>query len=184
MRDLITLLESKNKPEELELVKTSYSLGSLTPVLSLHNLTQHMKLAQGYVDRYNSNEGDKDFNYSGYFLHNLLFSQYRMPRPNNMPNGPIGSLIRSKYKEWENFREEFAENAMKLQGSGWIYLARDGSIKTIHNHQVKPDILLLIDMWEHSFQPDYGTNKKKYLTDIWKIIDWNVINMRWGSIYK
>jgi Fe-Mn family superoxide dismutase len=184
MRDLITVLEAKNKPEELELVKTSYSLGGLTPVLSLHNLTQHNKLAQCYVDRFNKNEGDKDFNYSGYFLHNLLFSQYRQPRNNNLPNGPVGNLIRSKFKDWEIFKEEFTEVALTIQGSGWVYLSRDGSIKTIPNHQVKPDILVIVDMWEHSFQPDYGTNKKKYLENIWKIIDWNVINMRWGSIYK
>ena len=69
---------------------------------------------------------------------------------------------------------------MKIQGSGWIYLAYDGKLKTIPNHQVRDDILLLIDWWEHAFLLDYGTDKKKYLENTWKIINWNVINTRWG----
>lgn len=184
MRDLILLLEQKNKPENLELVKTSYSSNSLAPTLTSVNLNQHLKLAQVYVDRYNNNQGDKEFNYAGYFLHNILFSQYRVPRTNNEPNGPVGNLVKNKFKNWDNFVEQFIEQAMTLQGSGWVYLARDGSIKLIQNHQVKSDILVLIDLWEHAYQSDYSTNKQKYLKNIWKIIDWNVINMRWGSAYK
>ena len=60
---------------------------------------------------------------------------------------------------------------MKIQGSGWVYLATDGSIKTIKNHQVRDDILLLIDWWEHAWILDYGTDKKKYLNEQWKIIN-------------
>jgi Fe-Mn family superoxide dismutase len=69
---------------------------------------------------------------------------------------------------------------MTIQGSGWIYLAYDGELKIIPNHQVRDDILLLIDWWEHSFLLDYGSDKKKYLENTWKIINWNVINTRWG----
>jgi Fe-Mn family superoxide dismutase len=78
-------------------------------------------------------------------------------------------------------KSEFETEAMKIQGSGWIYLATDGKIKIIHNHQVRNDILLLIDWWEHAFLLDYGSNKKKYLSEQWKIINWNVINTRWGK---
>ncbi len=52
---------------------------------------------------------------------------------------------------------------MKIQGSGWAYLAYDGKIKTIKNHEVRDDILLLVDWWEHAFILDYGSDKKKYL---------------------
>jgi Fe-Mn family superoxide dismutase len=39
-------------------------------------------------------------------------------------------------------------------------------------------------MWEHAFLVDYGTDKKKYLENIWRIINWNVINARWGEAYR
>ncbi len=52
---------------------------------------------------------------------------------------------------------------MGIQGSGWVYLATDGNIKTIKNHEVKSDILFLVDWWEHAWILDYGSDKKKYL---------------------
>jgi Fe-Mn family superoxide dismutase len=184
MRELITLLEASSKPTDIELVELSYPKTALNPVITVANITQHLKLAQGYCDRYNKKEGDAAFNYAGYILHNIWFSQFRAPRNNNTPNGPIGNLIKSKFGDWEKFKEEFAKTAMGIQGSGWCYLSREGTIKTIQNHSVRRDILLLVDMWEHSFQPDYGPNKKKYLDNIWKIIDWNRINTVWAQPYK
>ena len=67
---------------------------------------------------------------------------------------------------------------MKIQGSGWIYLSNYGQIKTIKNHQIKQDIVLLIDWWEHAWALDYQHDKKKYLENQWKIINWEVINQR------
>jgi Fe-Mn family superoxide dismutase len=73
---------------------------------------------------------------------------------------------------------------MGIQGSGWVYLSHDGSIKIIANHQVRSDVILIVDWWEHSFIPDYSTDKKRYLENIWKIIDWNAINTRYMAPYK
>jgi Fe-Mn family superoxide dismutase len=185
MRDLITLLEEKSRPDDIEIVNLSYGLGALSPVLSTTNLRYHYgKLAHAYAEKFNKREGDPNFNYSGAWLHNLLFTQYRAPRTNNKPNGPVGNLIKTKFKDWDNFKEKFAEAALKIQGSGWAYLARDGQIKTIPNHQIRTDILVLIDMWEHSYSTDYGADKKRYLENIWRIIDWNVINTRWAVPYR
>lgn len=185
MRDILDLLESYNRPDDIEIVKLSYSDSALAPVLGSNSMRYHYgKLAHGYAERFNKREGDRAFNYAGAWLHNLLFTQFRSPRNNNKPNGPIGNLIKSKYKNWDNFKEKFAETAMSLHGSGWVYLARDGSIKTIPNHQVRNDILILVDMWEHAFNLDYGADKKRYLENIWRIMDWNVLNTRWGQGYK
>jgi len=184
MRDLITLLEAKSKTEQIEIVPLAFKNTQFAPVISVSTMNLHLKLAHGYTERFNKDEGDSEFNYAGYFLHNLLFPQYREPRTNNIPNGPIGSFIKTKFKSYENFVDQISLEAMKLQGSNWIYLARDGSIKTIHNHEVRDDILLLIDMWEHAFIIDYGSDKTKYLNNIWRIINWNVINARWGEAYK
>lgn len=173
-REFIT--ESK---KELELVKLPYSRSALAPVLSKRNIDNHYgKLAKGYVDRYNDRDSDPTFNAAGAYLHNLFFPQFRAPRSNNKPVGQIKSLIERKFDSFEEFKEEFAKKAMKLQGSQWIYLSKSGSIKTIHNHQKRTDIALLVDWWEHSWVTDYGSDKKKYLTNLWKIINWETINQR------
>lgn len=183
MRELITLLEEKTT--DIEIVKLSYRESELVPVLSAGSIRFHYgNLAHAYADKFNKKIGDSRFNYAGAWLHNLFFTQFRAPRTNNKPNGPVGNLINSKFKNWDNFTETFADTALKLQGSGWVYLGRDGKIKVIHNHEVRSDILILVDMWEHSYNTDYGANKQKYLQNIWRIFDWNIINTRWGQAYK
>lgn len=185
MRDIIELIESKSTEKNVEIVKLSYSESALQPVFSAGLMRLHYgKLAHGYAERFNNNQGDKTFNYAGYWLHNLFFTQFRPPRVKNEPNGPVGNLIKSKFKTYDALQDAVQDAAMKLHGSGWVYLARDGSIKTINNHEVRNDILVLIDCWEHSFQMDYGADKQRYLNNIWRIMDWNMINSRWGSAYK
>jgi Fe-Mn family superoxide dismutase len=46
------------------------------------------------------------------------------------------------------------------------------------NHEIKEDIALLIDWWEHAWALDYQSDKESYLNNIWKIIDWDVCNQR------
>jgi len=182
MRDIIELLEDKSKPKDVEIIQLNFTEREVSPVMSKETLDLHYgKLAHGYAERYNKNEGDKDFNYAGVFLHNMLFTQYREVRNNNKPNGPMEGFINKHFSSYDDMKTKFEEEAMKIQGSGWIYLAEDGSIKTIKNHEVRNDILLLIDWWEHAFILDYGSDKKKYLKEQWKIINWNVINTRWGK---
>lgn len=185
MRDVITILEAIAQPKEVEIFDLAYKESDLQPVMSAATMRYHYgKLAHSYAERYNKGQGDKNFNFAGAFLHNMFFPQFRRPRPNNKPNGPIAGLINTKFGSWEDFKKEFAEAAMKIQGSGWIYLARDGSIKTIPNHQVRNDILILVDWWEHAWSLDYQSDKKAYLDNIWRIMDWTVLNTRWGRAYS
>jgi Fe-Mn family superoxide dismutase len=93
-------------------------------------------------------------------------------------------MINAKFGSWDKFKEEFQKQAMTVQGSGWVYLARSGDIKIIPNHQVRDDILILVDWWEHAWALDYQSDKKQYLANIWRIFDWNVINARWGQAYR
>ena len=176
MRELINLVEDKKK---LELAKLPYSEGALAPVMSRTTIETHYgKLARGYVDRFNKGEGDPAFNEAGAYLHNIFFPQMRAPRNANSPYGASLELINRHFGSFTDFKKQMEEEAMKLQGSQWIYLSRDGKIKTIKNHQIKRDIALLIDWWEHAWVNDYGADKKRYLKNIWKIINWDYVNRR------
>jgi Fe-Mn family superoxide dismutase len=178
LRAAINLVEAKSA-KTLELARLPYTKNSLSPVLSQTSLDNHYsKLAKGYVDRYNQGEGDKDFNEAGAFLHNHFFVQFQSPKNNNKPHGPSLSLIDRKYGSFDRFKEEFTKKAMGLQGSNWIYMSRSGEIKTIKNHAIRTDIALLVDWWEHAWFDDYGTNKSKYINNIWRIINWNAVNSR------
>ncbi len=176
MRELITLVEEKKK---LELKKLPYSLTSLSPVMSKTTLDNHYgKLARGYVDRFNKGEGDATFNEAGAYLHNIFFPQLRAPKNGNTPTGASLALINRHFGNFTDFKKDIEAEAMKLQGSNWIYLSRSGQIKTIKNHAIRTDIALLIDWWEHAWVNDYGADKKKYLQNIWRIINWEYVNRR------
>jgi superoxide dismutase, Fe-Mn family len=176
MRDIIDLLESTDK---LVLKNLPYNRKDLDPVMSEETLDYHYgKLAKGYVDRYNSGEGDAEFNEAGAYLHNIFFPQLQEPKSANKPTGASADLINRKYGNFMDFKKQLEEEAMKIQGSGWIYMSRSGEIKTIKNHVIKKDIALLIDWWEHAWALDYQSDKKKYLNNIWRCINWEYVNRR------
>lgn len=175
IRNTLTLLES---PEKLEQIKLPYSRTALSPVMSSATIDYHYgKLYKGYVDRYNKKEGDRTFNEAGAYLHEIFFNQFRAPR-STAPKGHILDLINRHHSSFVDFKKNFREQALKIQGSGWIYLSKSGQIKTIKNHQKRTDIALLVDWWEHAWSLDYHADKARYLDNIWRIMDWDAINRR------
>lgn len=164
---------------KLKLEILPYDKKDLAPVMSEETIDYHRNnLAAGYVKRFNKNKGDSNFNEAGAFLHNIFFPQLQPPSDNNKPHGKCLDLINSNFKSFKLFKEEFLRKAMSVQGSGWVYLSKSGDIKLIKNHEVRKDIVLLIDWWEHAWALDYQHDKKSYLKNIWKIINWNYVNGR------
>lgn len=176
LKHYINLVESADT--KLVQEPLPYSKDELDPVLSQDALNYHYgKLARAYVDRYNKGEGDLDFNKAGAVLHNLYFAQFKKPG-NSRPMGTSEEFINKHFESFTKFKDQVEKTAMGIQGSGWVYLAKNGQIKTITNHQIKTDIVLLIDWWEHAWALDYQHDKQRYLNNLWRIINWYVINDR------
>ena len=162
--------------DHLERIRVDYSPGALAPVISASTFDLHYnKLYKKYVDNYNRGE-NKSFNEAGAYLHGIYFSQFGRVR-GIKPHGQILNIIERKFDNFVDFKKSFKEQALKLTGSGWVYLSRSGEIKTIQNHAKRTDIALLVDMWEHAYINDHHS-RDRYLDAIWKIIDWNAINSR------
>lgn len=174
-------LKESREIREIKQDKLKFAKDRLDPVMSEATLNYHYDgLASKYFDRYNAGEGDLDFNYGGAMLHNIFFSNLTPPRAANKPEGISEIVIKEKYNTFDNFKKEFEKVAMSIQGSGWVYMDYDGNIKTIANHEYKKSmkIALLIDWWEHAWALDYQQDKTKYLNNIWRIINWDVVNIR------
>ena len=172
-------LNEGQEPKTLTQTPLPYDRGALGKSLSKQSLDYHYgSLYKAYVDRYNAGEGDDEFNEAGAFLHDIYFTQFRAPKGSNLPVGKSLELIEEHFGDYGNFQDEFEKAAMKIQGSGWIYLSYKGEIKTITNHAIRKDIALLIDWWEHAWALDYKADKKLYLKNQWKIINWEIINQR------
>ena len=179
IREHIDLVEATTRPAKLETTPLPYAKDALDPSMSEDTIDYHYeKLAKGYAKRYNEGKGNADFNRAGSFLHNKFFPQLKEPKGANRPKGAVLELIEEKFGTYEDFKEAFKEEAMKIQGSGWVYLSTGGEIKTIKNHAVRTDICMIVDWWEHAWALDYQSDKEKYLDNMWKIINWEVCSER------
>ena len=174
-RQYIHILEAHEEAYRIDL---PYNMDELDPVISENTLQLHYgTLHKNYVEKALAGI-NYEFNLAGLELHNLFFSQLRAPSANNKPHGASLNLIQGEYNDYANFCATFTEQALAITGSGWAYLTTKGEIKTIQNHKRTKKVGLIIDMWEHAYILDYGSEKDKYVKNFWRIIDWNIINAR------
>ena len=165
--------------EKMKMTKLSFAKTALAPIISKKSIDIHYDiLTKAYFEKANKT-GDA-FQVAGAFLHDLYWKNLQ-PQKGNGSKKPLGlaaKLIDNKFGSFREFKKEFEELATTIQGNGWCVLTRTGRILQIPNHKKRDDIILIIDMWEHAYFLDHGADKKKYLTGIWKIINWGEVETR------
>ncbi len=171
MRRYINLLEE----DTFDMVPVEFKYA---PVMSKDTFDMHYhELYRGYVKRANAGE-TSDFVIGGAELHEIYFSGLKSPDEDNKPHGRSLRLIKEKFGSFSKFKKSFAEVCLNIQGSAWVHLGIDGEIKTIKDHKPTKNIALIIDMWEHAYVLDYGTDRHTYVNNFWRIVDWEVVNIR------
>lgn len=191
--------------KKYELISLPYAADALEPVISKETIGfHHGKHLQAYVNNLNAaiegtpyeempleeivaqSEGGV-FNNAGQILnHNLYFTQFRAPRPDNVPTGKIAEAIVQQFGSFEAFKEEFAKKGATLFGSGWVWLSADPDGKLVITQEpnacnpvqkgLRP--LLTFDVWEHAYYLDYQSRRPDHLNALWQIVDWEVVNGR------
>jgi Fe-Mn family superoxide dismutase len=107
-------------------------------------------------------------------------------------NGKAGGQIRDALtRGWGTFEvwdAEFRRTGMSLAGgSGWVILAWNLHTRSLHNHWASDHMhgaaagipILALDMYEHSFHMDYGTQAAKYIDAWFANLDWEAIEKRY-----
>ena len=192
------------------LIDLPYPIDALEPVISAQTLTfHHGKHLQTYVDNLNkliagteyesmsleeivAKSSGALFNNAGQVLnHNLYFTQFRgsVPEPVEGPTGHLKAQIETPWGTLEAFREEFVAKGVGLFGSGWVWLQADdagqlsiGQYPGADNpvaHGLRP--ILTFDVWEHAYYLDYQNRRAAHLSKLWGIVDWKVVEERYGS---
>jgi Fe-Mn family superoxide dismutase len=176
INSLVTL--NKLAAKEWKQTKLRCKPKELSPAMSEATIDYHHgTLYKGYVDKSNKGIGG-EFQNAGAFLHDIFFGQLKAYSKENNPSGLIADLIKVEFSNFNGLKKALKEEAMKIQGSGWIYVDKKGKIKTIKNHEIKKDIVILIDWWEHAWALDYQADKEAYFDNFWKVLDWEVVNSR------
>lgn len=121
-------------------------------------------------------------NGGGVYNHKLYFNI--MGKANNI--NPFIELERY-YGSFDNFKNIFKNVAMKLFGSGWVWLVQDRNNKmTIvgtpnQNTPLPFDMypILGIDLWEHAYYKKYDNRKSDYIDNWFNVINWDEVSKRY-----
>jgi Fe-Mn family superoxide dismutase len=129
------------------------------------------------------------FEFDGMKNHEYYFEQFEGEKP------PIqdGALLAAINEEWGSFDAwltRFKTIGM-TRGIGWAMLCYDKANARLMNTWVDEqhlgqlnsvDIILALDMWEHSYLFDYVPgDKKKYIDAFFENLNWGVMEKRFTS---
>ena len=189
------------------LISLPYAPTALEPVISAQTLSfHHGKHLQAYVNNLNAALPGSEFeglsleeiicrasggvfNNAGQILnHNLYFTQFRAPQADAAPKGALAAKIAEQFGSLEAFQAEFVAKGAGLFGSGWVWLQADaaGELSVAQYagadnpvaHGFTP--LLTFDVWEHAYYLDYQNRRPDHLKALWPLVDWVVVERRYG----
>lgn len=102
-------------------------------------------------------------------------------------SGNIDAALAAAYGSSARWEEHFRATGSGLGGgSGWVVLALElesGALRTVgmgsHTQALASAVpLLVLDMYEHSYQLDYGAAAARYLEAFFANIQWEEVNRR------
>lgn len=179
-----------------------------TPGISKETMDNHLNLYAGYVkhvnlireaiakERDNGDAADTyalsemqrrlGFEFGGMKNHEYYFSQFEGgSKP--LPEGRLKELIESQWGSFDNWLARFKQIA-GTRGVGWAMLYYDNKADQLVQTWVDEqqlgqladlDIVLALDMWEHSYMHDYlSSDKGKYIDAFFNCLNWEVVAAR------
>lgn len=106
---------------------------------------------------------------------------------NGKADGAARKLIEKWFGGYEAWEAEFKRIGDALSGgSGWTILAFNSHTKELHNYWSADHTsnapfsipLLVLDMYEHAYQMDYGAAAAKYVDAFMTNVNWEEVNRR------
>lgn len=170
--------------------------------ISERTIQEHLGLYAGYVKHVNhihaelSNVSDPyakaemqrrlGFEFGGMRNHEYYFTQFE-GGAQEAPEGNFKTLTETQYGSFDAFVEHFRDIAM-TRGAGWAMCYIDWKTNQLvctwvdeqHIGQLADlDIVLALDMWEHSYMLDYApSEKKQYVDAFFANLNWEVVASR------
>jgi len=130
------------------------------------------------------------FEFNGMRMHEFYFPQWE-GGPSAEPRGSaLDTALSEKYGSWDDFIQHFKKVGMS-RGSGWAVLSWDTKGNTPHvswtaDHELGTladvEVLLAMDMWEHSYMVDYlPAEKGAHIDAFLKNLNWKVVEERFSA---
>jgi superoxide dismutase, Fe-Mn family len=166
-----------------ETLEYHYGKHHATYVTNLNKLTEGTDLADKSLEDVIAQADGPLFNNAAQVWNHTFYWSCMAPGGGGEPTGDIAEKINSAFGSYGEFRAQFADAATTQFGSGWAWLADDGSglkiMKTANadtplKHSAKA--LLTIDVWEHAYYIDYRNARPKYIeTFMDSLLNWDFV---------
>ncbi len=109
---------------------------------------------------------------------------------NGKPSADMRTHIASSFGTYDSWESEFRKIGAGLGGgSGWVVLGYNRKLRLLENywmadHATAPadtTPVLVMDMYEHAYQMDYGAAAAKYIDAFFVNINWDTVAQRSAS---
>lgn len=184
-----------------------YSPDALSPIISPNTIDYHYgKHEKAYIDTLNKliegtpfedmslekiiceSDGKLFNNASQAWNHIFYFFQFA-PNGIKEPTGKLREQIDKQFGSFDDFKKKFEETGVSLFGSGWVWLSADdkGTLFITQGRNAENPMtsglkpILTFDVWEHAYYLDYQNRRAEYLKSLWDIVDWDIVDIRYGS---
>jgi Fe-Mn family superoxide dismutase len=128
-------------------------------------------------------------NHGGGHYNHSLFWQMMGPGKGGSPSGELAEKINEKFGGFEKFQELFSASAMGRFGSGWAWLVTNKDALEIVStaNQDNPisdgkEVVLGLDVWEHSFYLRYQNRKAEYIKAWWNVVNWDSAEQNYAKL--
>ncbi|MEA5094076.1 MAG: Fe-Mn family superoxide dismutase [Sedimentibacter saalensis] len=130
-----------------------------------------------------SAQKSKTFCFDAIKLHELYFEN--LTGNNTTIYGSISEVIDDVFGSYSNFLEKFKCIALSMRG--WVMLCFDkyngeyyiyGQDSHDDGVMLYAEPLIVLDVYEHSYMIDYGTNRSLYVDVFFENLDFKVVNSR------
>lgn len=131
-------------------------------------------------------------NGGGHYNHSFFWGILTSPKEDNAPIGDLAVAIDEKFGSFDQFKEEFTKAATGRFGSGWAWLVVNNEKQiaiTSTPNQDNPisnnEIAILgLDVWEHAYYLNYQNRRPEYVSNFFKIIDWDTVSIKYADTVK
>lgn len=125
-------------------------------------------------------------NHGGGHYNHSLFWKVITPGGASTPSGELAAAIDASFGSFDAFKQAFETAATTQFGSGWAWLTLDqGKLMvgaTPNQDNPLMDVaelagtpLLGLDVWEHAYYLQYQNRRPEYVSNFWKILNWDVV---------
>jgi Fe-Mn family superoxide dismutase len=182
--------------------------------VSKKTVEEHLKLYQGYVNKYNEIQEkltaltDDDFSkanqvysvirvlktelsfaWGGVVNHEIYFGH--LGGKGGLPKGSLLKQIEKDFGSFEDYKKDLKATGMAARG--WVWTAWNEKEERLFNYLGDAQNtfpvwyakpILALDTYEHAYFLDYGVNRASYIDAFFENLDWEVIEENFRKAFS